>query len=439
MRLMSFVVGLSLALAPLAWPVAAPAQVICISNASPPPELPVYDQPPIPAPGYIWTPGYWAGGPYGYFWVPGTWVEPPEAGLLWTPGYWAWRDGIYIWTAGYWGPQVGFYGGIDYGFGYNGVGYEGGRWEHGALFYNHNVNNFGDVRIRNVYEKKVTVEPGASRVSFHGGSGGTIARPTSEQQRAAREHHIAAIPAQLQHERTASADKSLLASENHGRPAIAATAKPNEFRGKGVVAARDEKARVVPQSVKPGLAPGGKPSGSALVPPNANPQKTLEEKNRHEPPPVGNARPDHNPAPGNAVTPPPPQEVNREGKPPAPEVKPLPDLKPPPQGVTHERDVNHEAKPPTPEVKTHPELKPPPPPHESHVTPPAHVVAPTPPPPPRTSGPPPAHVVAPTPPPPPRASNVPPPHVAAPTPPPPPPPHPAPPPKPAPAPEKKPQ
>jgi WXXGXW repeat (2 copies) len=25
-----------------------------------PPPLPVYDQPPIPAPGYIWTPGYWA-------------------------------------------------------------------------------------------------------------------------------------------------------------------------------------------------------------------------------------------------------------------------------------------------------------------------------------------------------------------------------------------
>jgi WXXGXW repeat (2 copies) len=48
-------------------------------------------QPEIPAPGYIWTPGYWAYGTDGYYWVPGTWVQPPAVGLLWTPGYWGWR------------------------------------------------------------------------------------------------------------------------------------------------------------------------------------------------------------------------------------------------------------------------------------------------------------------------------------------------------------
>ena len=26
-------------------------------------------------------------------------------------------------NAGYWGPHVGFYGGINYGYGYGGVGY----------------------------------------------------------------------------------------------------------------------------------------------------------------------------------------------------------------------------------------------------------------------------------------------------------------------------
>jgi hypothetical protein len=41
-------------LAGLAVPVASDAQVICTGNASPPPELPVYEQPPIPAPGYVW-------------------------------------------------------------------------------------------------------------------------------------------------------------------------------------------------------------------------------------------------------------------------------------------------------------------------------------------------------------------------------------------------
>jgi hypothetical protein len=95
MRLQRFCSGLFLALGlfGLALPTSSKAQVICNGNASPPPELPVYDQPPMPSPGYIWTPGYWGGGPLSYYWVPGTWVEPPSAGLLWTPGYWGWHKG----------------------------------------------------------------------------------------------------------------------------------------------------------------------------------------------------------------------------------------------------------------------------------------------------------------------------------------------------------
>src|ERR1700690_73777 len=72
-----------------------------------PPALPVYVQPVCPAPGYIWTPGYWAYGPAGYFWVPGTWVMAPSVGVLWTPGYWGWGGGGYAWHSGYWGPHVG--------------------------------------------------------------------------------------------------------------------------------------------------------------------------------------------------------------------------------------------------------------------------------------------------------------------------------------------
>ena len=98
-----------------------------------PPELPVYEQPVIPEPGCLWSPGYWAYGDDGYFWVPGTWELPPAAGLFWMPGYWAWRDDVYLRSAGYWGPRVGFYGGINYGFGYAGLGYEGGRWENGVF------------------------------------------------------------------------------------------------------------------------------------------------------------------------------------------------------------------------------------------------------------------------------------------------------------------
>ena len=257
-----------LVLAGPAMPVASQAQVICTGNASPPPELPVYEQPPVPAPGYVWVPGYWGIGPVGYYWVPGTWVLPPTVGLLWTPGYWAWRDGIYVWNAGYWGPHVGFYGGVNYGFGYGGVGYEGGRWDNGVFIYNRTVNNFGNVTITHVYEKTVYVEPGASRVSFNGGSGGTTVRPTQEEQAATHEQHVAAAPSQLQHERTASENKALLASENHGTPTIAATAKPGEFAGKGVVAARETSTTALPSAGAKNNPGGTNPTGA----------KTFEER-----------------------------------------------------------------------------------------------------------------------------------------------------------------
>ena len=144
-----------------------------------PPLLLVYAQPPIPAPGYIWTPGYWAYGPYGYFWVPGAWVQPPAVGLLWTPGYWDWSNGVYVFNQGYWGPHVGYYGGINYGFGYGGVGYQGGYWNNGAFNYNRAVNNIGNTNVNNVYNRTVVNNTTVNNVSYNGGSGGTVARPTA--------------------------------------------------------------------------------------------------------------------------------------------------------------------------------------------------------------------------------------------------------------------
>jgi len=223
-------VALPLTLAPRT----SQAQAVAVSITVPPPALPVYAQPVIPGPGYIWTPGYWAWGPYGYYWVPGTWVLPPAVGLLWTPGYWAWADGRYFWHAGYWGPTVGFYGGINYGFGYFGVGFVGGHWDHDRFFYNRAVNNFGHVHITNVYN--APVHNGAvTRVSFNGGRGGTNARPTAAEQAAAQERHADPTSVQAQHERAASQNRAFQASVNHGRPAIGATAHPANFAGAGVV------------------------------------------------------------------------------------------------------------------------------------------------------------------------------------------------------------
>src|SRR5579871_1433889 len=127
--------ALALGLAVASLPEAASAQSSVNITFAPPP-LPVYEQPVLVEEGAIWAPGYWDYGQDGYYWVPGTWVEPPEIGLLWTPGYWAFHDGGFFFTDGYWGPEVGFYGGINYGFGYTGAGYFGGRWENGVFAYN---------------------------------------------------------------------------------------------------------------------------------------------------------------------------------------------------------------------------------------------------------------------------------------------------------------
>src|SRR5271163_4759841 len=99
---------------------------IGISVGFGPPPIPIYEQPICPADGWLWT-----------------------------PGYWDWGGSAFLWHVGYWGPHVGFYGGINYGFGYGGVGFEGGRWQGGHLFYNRSVVNVGTTNITNVYNKTV--------------------------------------------------------------------------------------------------------------------------------------------------------------------------------------------------------------------------------------------------------------------------------------------
>jgi hypothetical protein len=223
-----------------ALPVASQAFVtVGVSITVAPPPLPVYEQPPIPTVGYMWAPGYWAWDGGDYYWVPGTWVPAPEPGLLWTPGYWGWVNDTYVWHEGYWGPQVGFYGGVNYGFGYVGTGFAGGEWRDGTFFYNRSVVNLGSVHVTNVYERNVVNNVTVNRVSFNGGSGGTQARPTPGELAAARERHIAATPVQHQHEQLARNNPQLRAAANGGHPAIAATARPTEFSGRAVIAARD--------------------------------------------------------------------------------------------------------------------------------------------------------------------------------------------------------
>ena len=194
---------------------------------NPPPALPTYEQPPAPAPNDQWSPGYWGYQPnYGYYWVPGYWATPPAVGLYWTPGYWSYAPTGYVWIAGYWGPSVGFYGGINYGYGYYGVGFVGGYWSGGTFNYNVAVTNVNRTVIHHVYSNRGTISGHtvtSSRVSFNGGRGGTSARPTSGQLAAARTRRFGATPAQMRHVANARANSNNLGAFNHGKPAATTT------------------------------------------------------------------------------------------------------------------------------------------------------------------------------------------------------------------------
>jgi YXWGXW repeat-containing protein len=205
-----------------------------------PPALPIYEQPLCPGDGYIWTPGYWAWSDDDgdYYWVPGTWIEAPEVGFLWTPPFWGWEGGVFIFHEGYWGPHVGFYGGINYGFGYFGEGFAGGRWDSGHFFYNRSVTNINVTNIHNVYNETV-VNRTENRVSYNGGEGGITARPTAQEEAAEHERHIPPAAAQVQHVQAARGNPEFRASTNHGKPPVAATAKPGEFSGHDATPARE--------------------------------------------------------------------------------------------------------------------------------------------------------------------------------------------------------
>jgi len=205
---------------------------IGISVSFGPPPIPVYEQPICPGDGYLWTPGYWAWDGNEYYWVPGTWVIAPEIGFFWTPGYWGWDGFAFVFHEGYWGPHVGYYGGINYGFGYFGHGYEGGRWDRGHFFYNRAVNNVNTTFVHNVYETRIT-NINTNRVSFNGGNGGINDRPTSEEESFSRERHIPPVTAQTQHVQAARANRDLHAPVNQGRPAVAATPRPGAFNAPG--------------------------------------------------------------------------------------------------------------------------------------------------------------------------------------------------------------
>jgi hypothetical protein len=220
----------------LALPLATSFAQVGISVNFAPPVLPVYEQPPCPVAGYIWTPGYWD---YGYdagdyYWVPGAWVAPPTVGVLWTPPWWGWNNGAYVFNRGYWGPTVGFYGGVNYGYGYTGDGYWGGRWSGNTFNYNTavtrvNTNVVHNTYVNNSFNKQVN----ANRASFNGPNGVNAQETAAQKAAATNAKKMPPTSQQLARQQAASKDQNLRASVNKGNPNADAIKSFNKGEGVG--------------------------------------------------------------------------------------------------------------------------------------------------------------------------------------------------------------
>ncbi len=280
-----------------------------------PPLLPVYVQPPMPEEGYIWMPGYWAYGDEGYYWVPGTWVMPPDVGLYWTPPYWDWNDGVYVFNNGYWGPQVGYYGGVNYGYGYGGEGYEGGRWNGRHFEYNRAANNFGSVHVNNFYERNLTIV-NHSNVSYHGGRGGLQFRPTQQDLMAQHERHIPVTADQERHISAAQSNPAFAYSHNNGRPAITATSRPAEFGGAVVHGQPENNAWQHPAGQNGAEHQPGQMNHQAPPPQQMYHQAPPAEQMNHQAPPAQQMYHQAPPAEQMYHQAPPPQQMYHQAPPP---------------------------------------------------------------------------------------------------------------------------
>jgi hypothetical protein len=334
----------------------------------PPPALPEYQQPAAPGDDYLWTPGYWGYVSTGYYWVPGAWVQAPYQGALWTPGYWGWSHNHYGFYRGYWGPHIGFYGGVNYGFGYVGVGYQGGYWNSGHFYYNRAVNNINVTVIHNVYNRTVIVNNNV-HVSFNGGRGGIQVRPRPAELAALREPHAPPMAAQVQKEHAASVDRAQFAAVNHGHP-------ENVVVAKALVADRDVHP-VAPPAAR--NLPNPEPRGATEAHPNAAQPARANEPARPGPARTEPNRPAEKPAPARPeaashAAPPPqvskpkPEERAAPTKPkpeahpaaskPKPEERPAPRTESPAKPEAQKASPEKKASPAKPEPKKEPAEKP---------------------------------------------------------------------------------
>jgi hypothetical protein len=313
--------------------------------SQPPPPLPEYEQPPAPDPDYLWTPGYWGWADGGYYWVPGSWVAAPYEGALWTPGYWGFYGGNYRFHHGFWGLHIGFYGGVDYGYGYTGYGYYGGYWNGGHFYYNTSVNRVNVNAIHNTYQHTVVVDHRTSdggpvnRVSFNGGRGGIQVRPRASEIAVLGEQRHAPMASQVQVQHQAAANRGQFYSQNKGRPAETANARP-------VVAdhtppAALPRVALAAGRVQPGQAQGGQQRPQL----NQRPQQNNLQQQNGRAPEQGRPEVRQGAQPGQAV---PQHNEVRPAQTPQPEQRGL-------QPQPEQRGLQPEARPNQPQSDARPQ------------------------------------------------------------------------------------
>jgi len=254
-----------------------------------PPVMPVYEQPPCPEDGFMWTPGYWAYGQFGYYWIPGAWVPAPQPGYLWTPPYWGWNNGAYVFNEGYWGLHVGYYGGVNYGFGYMGIGFAGGEWRGGHFAYNTAIVHVNTTIIHNTYVNETIVHNNTvinnNHVAYSGGPGG-INHPISAQERQfTGEKHLPPTSVQSQHIQSAAKDPQQRFSANHGHPATVAAARPMS------APAHQDTARPENRPAAQGARPESRPAQEARPAQESRPAQEARPESR----PAEQAHPESHP------------------------------------------------------------------------------------------------------------------------------------------------
>jgi hypothetical protein len=348
---------------------------IIISVGFAPPVLPVYEQPLCPEPGLMWSPGYWAYGEDGYYWVPGAWVPAPYEGALWTPPYWGWEGGHYLFHDGYWGRHVGYYGGVNYGFGYMGIGFVGGEWRGHDFAYNTAVMRVNRTVIRNTYDNTTIVHNNTivnNHVAYSGGPGGVRHQPTPQERTAMHESHVAPTSFQKQHIQAARSDRTSYVKANNGHPQTLAVARPlNNGGGRNAGPANSRPSAVggaagVNNRPQPGAAPNARPAYQQR--PNTQPGTAARTNPANEPRTSNQGRPmpESRTAPTTRNQPesrPAPQSRPAQGNRPQTESRPVPQRSYPQSRPAPESRPSPQSRPapesrPAPQSRPAPEARP---------------------------------------------------------------------------------